>query len=190
MTSGGCAAKSKTIVGLPYSALGGMTMMVALVALASVATARGTRWADRVPARVAAPPIARPARLANAVSPNMPFWAIAAISGAASAAPASISAATVRTAGTAEAQFWGTEIAPLVPARPTRAVAGDSPSEAYEPLSSPLCSSGDNAPTIGLGFSSGPMPWMPTPRLGILMLTCHQFLSKLPNPSRDHGPAA
>jgi hypothetical protein len=43
MTSGGCAAKSKTIADLPYSALAGITMMVAVVAISPAATAPGTR---------------------------------------------------------------------------------------------------------------------------------------------------
>src|ERR1700733_8490815 len=135
--------------------------------------------------------MARPARLDIAVWPNNPGLPNEAISGAASAAvAASISAATVRTAGTADAQFCGTESAPMVPARPTDASAPTFPAPPYEPLSSPLCSSGDNAPTMGVGWISGPMPWIPTPRFGIEMLTCHQFLSRLPNPNTDHGPAA
>src|SRR5580693_8702533 len=132
--------------------------------------------------------MARPARLASAVSPNMPFCAIEAISGAASVALASISAATVLTAGTAEAQLFGTDSAPIVPARAND--ADTAPAGSNEPESRPLCSSGDKAPTMGLGLSKGPIPWMPTPRFGILILTCHQFLSRLPSPIRDHGPAA
>ena len=76
----------------------------------------------------------------------------------------------------------------MVPARPTDANAPTFPPPAYEPLSSPLCNSGDSAPTMGVGLSSGPMPWMPVPRVGILMLTCHQFLNKPAIPNRLHGP--
>ena len=74
----------------------------------------------------------------------------------------------------------------MVPARP--ATPAPIRSDAYEPLSSPLCNSGDNAPTMGLGLSRGPMPWMPVPRDGMLMLTCHQFLNKPAIPIGLHGP--
>ena len=78
----------------------------------------------------------------------------------------------------------------MVPARPTDANAPTFPPPPYEPLSSPLCNSGDSAPVMGVGWSSGPMPWIPVPRLGIEMETCHQFFSRLPNPRGVHGPAA
>ena len=39
----------------------------------------------------------------------------------------------------------------MVPARPTDANAPTFPPPAYEPLSSPLCNSGDSAPTMGVG---------------------------------------
>ena len=43
----------------------------------------------------------------------------------------------------------------MVPARPADANAPTFASPAYEPLSSPLCNSGDNAPTIGIGVEQG-----------------------------------
>ena len=49
----------------------------------------------------------------------------------------------------------------MVPARPTDASAPTFPPPLYEPLSSPLCNSGDSAPVMGVGWSSGPMPWIP-----------------------------
>ena len=59
-------------------------------------------------------------RIMCGVSIGRMLLAIEAISGAASSAVAFISAATVRTAGTADAQFCGTESEPMVPARPPR----------------------------------------------------------------------